>query len=117
MKTLFLELRVKLVLLMIFVLLLAACGGPRFSPGANSEYVALDADDVINILSAAGLADGKIVSSGREFRNYMASNGSATLKDGDTTIGMFTTKNGLIHISTMSRGSFIYNPETKKLLP
>lgn len=107
--------RSRLVLMMFLLLSLAACSGPRFSPGANSEYVALDAEDVVNILSVVGFSADDIVSDGQKFRNYLALNGSAILKDGDATIAMFAVKSGLIHISTMGRGSFIYNPGTKEM--
>jgi hypothetical protein len=109
------DFRIRLVLLLVFLLSLSACTSPSFSPGPNSEYIALSAEDVINVLTAAGLSEDKIVSEGREFRNILAGSGSAMLKDGNATIAMITVKSGLVHISTINRGSFIYNPRTKEL--
>jgi len=115
MTTFFSKTLSRLVLMMFFLLSLAACSGPHFSPGPNSEYIDLSAEDVINVLAAAGFSEDKIVSEGQEFRNILAGSGSAMLKDGSATIAMFTVKSGLVHISTMNRGSFIYNPGTKEL--
>lgn len=115
MMTLFSNFRIRLVLMTIVLFSLAACSGPSFSPGSNSEYIALDAEDVVNILSAAGFSDDEIVSQGQDFRNYLAASGSANLKDGSTTIAMFAVKSGLVHISTMGLGSYVYNPGTKEM--
>lgn len=115
MMTYFSNTRTRLVLMVLVLLTLTACSRPSFSPRQNTEYVALDAEDVVIILTAVGFSDGDIASDGREFRNYLAMNGAATLRDGDTTLAMFAVKSGLIHISTLGRGSFVYNPGTKEL--
>ncbi len=115
MMTFFSKIGARLVLMVLVLLTLTACSGPSFSPGQNTEYVALDAKDVVIILTAAGFSENDIISDGRDFRNYLATSGAATLKDGDTTLAMFAVKSGLIHISTLGRGSYVYNPGTKEL--
>jgi hypothetical protein len=107
--------RTRLILLSICLISMASCTGANFRAIPSSEYVALDPDDVVTILSAAGFSDDEIVTRGRTFRNMMAESGTATVSEGKTTIAMFTVRGGLVHISTLAKGSYIYNPKTNEL--
>jgi hypothetical protein len=101
--------------LLVALLLVAGCSGLKMSAMPNSERVALDAEDVVLVLSAVGFEDGEIQDKGREFRNELARSGAVNLRRGNTTVAMFAVRGGLVHVTSLTVGSFVYDPMTKSL--
>jgi hypothetical protein len=104
-----------IVLVFVGAALLAGCSGLKMVGTPNSERVALDAEDVVQVLSAVGFSDEEIREQGREFRNELARSGAVNLRRGDTTVAMFAVRGGLVHVTSLTMGSYVYDPVKKEL--
>jgi hypothetical protein len=75
----------------------------------NPEVAALTADDVVQVMWAAGMSEAQIMSLGRELRNTLARRGAAYIRIGRYVELVLAVRNDLLHITSRSRGSFIYD--------
>jgi len=94
---------------------LMGCATMKMKPVPNQERIALTADDVVAILSAIGFSDKEIVKRGRDFRNQLAQHGAVTLRQGSTTVAMVAVRGSLVHVTSLTTGSFVYDPVTGTL--
>ena len=94
---------------------LGGCATMKMQPAPNQERIALAAEDVAIILSNIGFSDKEIVKRGRDFRNQLAQHGAVSLRRGGTTVATLAVRGTLIHVTSLSAGSFVYDPATKTL--
>lgn len=106
-----------LVIVSVFTLAICVlgCSGLHLTPQVNTERADLDADDVVIVLSALGFSDTEIVNRGREFRNDLAAAGAVAVRRGDSTVAMVAARGGLLHVTSVASGSFVYDPASKRM--
>ncbi len=83
---------------------------------ANRQVVVLDADDVVRVMLSAGFDEEQILDLGTELRNGLAMHGATQIRAGNKVRAVFAVQEGCVHVSTMSRGSFVYDVEKKAVL-
>jgi len=72
----------------------------------------LSADDIVEIMSAAGFSDTQIIEYGTEVHDGLAQSGAVQIKMGRKVEAIFAVNGNDIYISTRLRGYFIYNINT-----
>lgn len=95
---------------------LGSCTGTtrtHVRPVPNNGYMALDADDVVSILIAAGFTEEEILATGTDFRNTIGQHGAAAIHRGDLVKALVACHPPYVYITTQGGRSFIYNAETK----
>jgi len=103
---------------MLAVLLMGAAGcvsrhtGIQILPMGNQDVVQLTANDVVQLMRAAGFSDEQIYEHGTALRDGMARRGAVQVRIDDTIEVVFATKGDSVYISTLSRGHFVYNTRT-----
>ena len=111
---------VMIVSTFLALLILGAAGcarntGIQVMPVSNSGNVlTLTADDVVQVMRAAGFSDTQIWEHGTALRDGLARSGSGAvqIKIDGTTEAVFAAKGDSVYISTRLRGHFIYNLRT-----
>ncbi len=79
----------------------------------NSQNVLnLSADNVVDIMRAAGFTDEQIIGHGTAVRDALAQTGAAQVYVNGRVEAIFAVKEQDIYISTELRGLFIYNINT-----
>ena len=78
----------------------------------NTETAALSAIDVVNVMRVGGFSDDVILRCGRELRNKMAQNGAIYIRLNGRAELIVAVRNELLHLSSRSRGSFLYSYKT-----
>lgn len=99
-----------LLLVVAASVLLAGCASIKMRPMPNQERIALSAEDVVTILATAGFRDDDIVKYGREFRNQLARHGAVSLRRDGMTIVMAAVRGSMVHVTSLTLGSFVYDP-------
>lgn len=79
---------------------------PKSSSGG---VLNLSGDDIVAIMRQAGFTNEQILEHGTAVRDGLAQSGAVFMKIGKKTEAMFVIKGENIHISTLSRGYFVYN--------
>lgn len=101
-------------LLFIAIMMLAficSCS-PRIqvTPIANgSDIAALGAKDIVVIMDRAGFSKEQILDHGTRLRNLLAQTGAAQIDIGKNPEAIFAVRGSFVHVSSRSRGSFIYD--------
>lgn len=110
-----------ILILLTGVVILVSCESTRLSntglrlmPLSNRDIIALNAEDIVQIMRRAGFSDEQILQLGTEMRNSMAQYGAVQIKtpDSNKIEATFAVHNHCVYISTRSRGSFIYSAKT-----
>lgn len=78
-------------------------------PLSNQEVVALDADDVVQVMRRAGFSDEQILRLGTDLRNALLYSGAVQIKLRDKVEAVFAVHGDYVFITTRLRGSFIYD--------
>ena len=104
-----------LVLLALVIVLIGVSGCSSGSVVAmpGRDTTGLTARDMVLILDRAGFDRGEIEDLAPRLRNDLARNGAAKIVQGDRTQAMFAISGGRVHISSLRRGSFVYDPSTQ----
>jgi hypothetical protein len=105
-----------LLLLMLLAFGLTGCAhqntGIQIIPVSNREVLALNADDVVQIMRRAGFSDNQIMQYGTDLRNGLAQSGAVEIRINKKVEAVFAVNGDSIYISTRLRGNFIYNIRT-----
>lgn len=78
----------------------------------NQDVVELTADDVVQVLRAAGFSDTQIYEHGTAVRDGMAGSGAVQVKIEGKVEAVLAAKGDLVYVSTRSKGHFTYNVQT-----
>jgi hypothetical protein len=110
------------IMLMLLVLLaLGAVGcmrnntGIRLIPLSNRNVLALNPDDVIEVMRRAGFTNRQILEYGTDLRNGLAESGAVQIKIGKKVEAVFAinlNQGRCVYISTRLRGNFIYDVDS-----
>lgn len=84
-------------------------------PMPSNGYVALDAQDTVNVMRAGGFSEKDIARIGLDLRNTLAQNGGAALGRGDAVEAVMACQPPFVHITTHSGKMLVYNTKTKTL--
>ena len=101
--------------LLILALGVGGCvrrGGIQVIPLNSRSVLDLSADDVVEIMRAAGFSDEQIIELGTEVHDALAQTGAVQIEIGRKAEAIFAVKDEDIYISTRLRGLFIYNINT-----
>jgi len=105
-----------LLLLMLLAFGLVGCAyqntGIQIIPVSNREVLALNADDVVQIMRRSGFSDNQIMQYGTDMRNGLAQSGAVEIRINKKVEAVFAVNGDSIYISTRLRGNFIYNIRT-----
>jgi hypothetical protein len=86
--------------------------GIRVIPLSNRSVLALNPDDVVEIMRRAGFSDAQILEYGTDLRNGLAESGAVQIKIGKKVEAVFAvnlSESNCVYISTRLRGNFIYD--------
>jgi hypothetical protein len=101
--------------LIILALAVVGCMSSRsiqVIPTGSRGTLDLSADDIVEIMSAAGFSDTQIVEYGKQVHDGLAKSGAVQIKVGRKVEAIFAVNGNDIYISTRLRGYFIYNINT-----
>ena len=102
--------------LFIMALSLAGCtsmrSGIEVIPLNSRNVLELSADNVVDIMRAAGFSDEQIIEYGTAVRDGLAQTGAVQINVNRRAEAIFAVKEQDIYISTQLRGLFIYNINT-----
>ena len=101
--------------LLILALGVGGCvrrGGIQVIPLNSRSVLDLSADDVVEIMRAAGFSDEQIIELGTEVHDALAQTGAVQIEINRKAEAIFAVKDEDIYISTRLRGLFIYNINT-----
>ncbi len=102
-------------LLALLILGVAGCTqntGIQVMPMSNRSVLTLTADDVVQVMRAAGFSDAQIEEYGTNLYDGLARSGAVQVKVDDTVEAVFAINGDSVYISTRLRGHFIYNVQT-----
>jgi hypothetical protein len=109
----------EIVILLLLTLLafgLVGCAykntGIQFIPVSNRQVLALNADDVVQVMRRAGFSDNQIMQYGTILRNGLAQSGAVEVRINKKVEAVFAINGDSVYISTRLRGNFIYNVRT-----
>jgi len=95
---------------------LAGCtsmrSGIEVIPLNSRNVLELSADNVVDIMRAAGFSDEQIIEYGTAVRDGLAQTGAVQINVNRRAEAIFAVKEQDIYISTQLRGLFIYNINT-----
>lgn len=101
--------------LLVLALTIVGCmstRGIQVIPMGSRGVLDLSADDVVEIMQAAGFSDAQIIDYGTEVHDGLAQSGAVQIKMGRKVEAIFAVNGNDIYISTRLRGYFIYNINT-----
>jgi hypothetical protein len=105
-----------LTLLALLALGVGGCArsdtGIRIIPLSNRSVLALNPDDVVEVMRRAGFSDAQILEFGTDLRNGLAESGAVQIKIGKKVEAVFAinlSESNCVYISTRLRGNFIYD--------
>jgi len=105
-----------LTLLTILALGVGSCAhsdtGIRVIPLSNQSVLALDPDDVVEVMKRAGFSNNQILEYGTDLRDGLAESGAVQIKIGKKVEAVFAinlSDGKCVYISTRLRGNFIYD--------
>ncbi|MHC4117931.1 MAG: hypothetical protein ACYSWO_10535 [Planctomycetota bacterium] len=109
--------RVMLVSTMLALLALGATGcassrGIQVVPLGNRSVLTLTADEVVQVMRAAGFSDEQIYQHGTAVRDGLARSGAVQVKINGTVEAVFAINGDTVYVSTRLRGHFQYNVQT-----
>ncbi len=108
----------KVVILLMLSLLslgIVGCtqsGGIQVVPRANQYVLELTADDVVQVMRAAGFTDMQIWDHGMSVREGLARSGAVHIRVNGRVEAIIAINGSDVYVSTRTRGIFIYNINT-----
>ena len=101
-------------IVLLLLLSLGGClrSGIQVVPVPNQDTLVLNANEVVQILRAAGFSDEQIMEYGPQIRDGLARSGAVRIVIDKVIEAGFAIKGDDVYISTRSRGYFIYNINT-----
>ncbi len=112
---------VTIMLTLLALLALGAVGcardstGIRVVPMSNRNVLALNSDDVVEVMKRSGFSDNQILEYGTDLRNGLAESGAVQIKIGKKVEAVFAinlNEGDHVYISTRLRGNFIYDVDS-----
>jgi hypothetical protein len=112
---------VTIMLMLLALLALGAVGCARHSTGirvvalSNRDVLALNPNDVVEVMRRSGFSDSQILEYGTDLRNGLAESGAVQVKIGKKVEAVFAVnlnEGDCVFISTRLRGNFIYNVDS-----
>jgi hypothetical protein len=99
---------------LLLALSIAGCirTGMRVVPVSANNVLILSADDIIQIMQRSGFTDDQIVDLGPDVQRNLATYGGAQITIRGRMEVIFAIDGNDIFISTLTRGSFVYNIKT-----
>jgi hypothetical protein len=102
---------------MLALLALGAAGctssrGIQVVPLGNRSVLTLTADEVVQVMRAAGFSDEQIYQHGTAVRDGLARSGAVQVKINGTVEAVFAINGETVYVSTRLRGHFMYNVRT-----
>jgi len=79
----------------------------------NQDVVALDADDIVLLMTRAGLSSEDILDVGTDLRNGLASAGAAQVHAGRKVEAIFVVEGNFVRGASRTRGAFVYDTEKR----
>ena len=114
--------RVTAILMLLTLLIFGANGCMRGSareirvvPMSNRSVLALNPDEVVDIMRRAGFSNKQILEYGTDLRNGLAESGAVQIKLGNKVEAVFAinlSEGNCVYISTRLRGNFIYDVDS-----
>jgi hypothetical protein len=101
-----------LVLALTIVGCMSSTRGIQVIPTGSRSTLDVSADDVVEIMRAAGFSDAQIIEHGTAVHDGLAQAGAVQIKMGRKVEAIFAVNGDDIYISTRLRGYFIYNINT-----
>ena len=100
--------------ILFLLLTLGGCirSGIQVVPIPNQDVLVLNADELVQILRAAGFSDPQIDEYGWSIRDGLARSGAVRILIDNTVEAGFAVKGDDVYISSRSRGYWIYNINT-----
>lgn len=101
--------------LLVMALTIVGCmstRGIQVIPLGSRGTLDLSADNIVEIMRAAGFSDAQIIEYGTEVHDGLAHSGAVQIKMGRKVEAIFAVNGNDIYISTRLRGYFIYNIDT-----
>ncbi|MCY2924370.1 MAG: hypothetical protein NT031_02860 [Planctomycetota bacterium] len=98
---------------------LGGCERPqkmRVTSLPDRDVAALRADDIVLVMRRAGFSDQEVVELGADIRNTLATSGGAMVQIGARVEAMFSVDGKFLHVTTRTKGSFIYDLVKKAFL-
>ena len=107
------------ILCLLLLMTLGGCmrSGITIVPVPNQNTLALRGDEIVQILSRAGLSPEQIKQYGWEVREALRTSGAARIMINKTVEAGFAVRGDQIYISTRDRGYWIYNINTGWVVP
>jgi hypothetical protein len=99
---------------LLLLITLGGClrSGIHIVPVPNQHVLTLNANEVVEILRAAGFSDSQIEQYGWSVREGLAKSGAVRILIDNKVEAGFAIRGEEVYISTRSRGYFIYNINT-----
>ncbi len=104
-----------LVMLSGCAALIPGSGGPHVAPFLGTDTAALSADQIVDVMQAAGFGPAEIELLGAGLRNALAQQGAARILGDDHTEAIFAVHDHYVDCASWRRGEFMYNLGTGKL--
>jgi hypothetical protein len=82
---------------------------------SNRSVLALNPDEVVDIMRRSGFSDNQILEYGTDLRNGLAESGAVQIKIGNKVEAVFAvnlSEGNCVYISTRLRGNFIYDVDS-----
>jgi hypothetical protein len=102
------------IIALLLLIPLGGCirSGIQVIPVPNQDVLVLNANEIIQILRAAGFTDQQIQQYGWQIRDGLARSGAVRILMDNVVEAGFAARGDEVFISTRSRGYFIYNINT-----
>jgi hypothetical protein len=88
----------------------------RITPLDNKNTIALNANDIVQLMRQVGFSDEQILELGDRIHDSLLHSGAAQLKVGDKVEVIFAVNNNFVYVATRSRGSFIYDVKNGRIV-
>lgn len=88
----------------------------RITPLNNKNTIALNANDIVQMMRRVGFSDEQILELGGRMRDSLLHSGAAQLKIGNNVEAIFAVNNNFVYVATRLRGSFIYDVEKSRIV-
>jgi hypothetical protein len=88
----------------------------RITPLNNKNTIALNANDIVQMMRWVGFSDEQILKLGGRMHDSLLHSGAAQLEIGNKVEAIFAVNDNFVYIATRSRGSFIYDVKRGRIV-
>jgi hypothetical protein len=85
-------------------------------PLNNKNTIALNANDIVQMMRRVGFSDEQILALGGRMRDSLLHSGAAQLKISNKVEAVFAVNNNFVYVATRLRGSFIYDVKKGRIV-